>query len=278
MGKKKSCVALMTDWGIDDGAVGAVHAVIIGINPEANIVDMSHNVNSWDIKEAAFLLMAHYKFFPKGTIFVAVIDPGVGTQRKAVLVETAFYYFVGPDNGVLSWALRKETIKRVINLTNDRFFHKPVSAAFQGRDVFCPVAAWLSTGVPITTFGEEIKPRHVASFISKPDIVWTPYPLKKEKNQLIGEVLFVDKFGNLITSIEEKEFEAFRSETQYQIKVGATVIEKLSHTYNDGKETGEALAVFGGDFGDLLDIAVYESSAAEKLGVKVGDKIIVERL
>ena len=274
-------IGLMTDWGRDDGAFGAVQGVIWGINPKVKIADMSQNVESWDIKQGAFLLMAHYQTYPKGTIFVVVIDPGVGTKRKAIVVETSSgYYFVGPDNGVLSWALRKEKINRVVNVTNRKYFLEPVSAVFEGRDIFCPVAAYLSKGVSPTKFGELIDPS---------DIVWAEYPLKEEGNQLIGEVLFIDKFGNLITSIEKEKVRKVIGETStgvyftgrkrirpFKIRIKDVEIKGFKHTYADGKE-GEAIALFGGDFGDLLDIAVCEESAAEKLGVSIGDKIIIER-
>lgn len=281
----KNNIALMSDWGVSDGAVGSVKGVIFGINPDANIIDMSHDVGSWDIRQSAFLLMAHYKSYPRGTIFVVVIDPGVGTKRKAILVESADYFFMGPDNGVLSWALRKEKIGiiRVVNLTNDQFFRKPVSSAFEGRDVFAPVAALLSKGFPVTEFGDEVKRQHVASFIWRADIVQLEYPLKEEKGKLIGEVLFVDKFGNLISSIERDKFSACIGNGDFQIYIGNNPVrklsvKKLSHTYADGKKNGEVLAFFGGDFGDLLDIAVYEASAAEKLGTKVGDKVVIKLL
>lgn len=279
---KNRLIALMSDWGLNDGSVGAVKGVILGINPRANIVDMSHEVQSWDIKQGAFLLMAHYNTFPKGTIFVVVIDPGVGTKRKAILVETVSgYYFLGPDNGVLSWALAGERIRKVINVTNEVYFRKPVSSAFHGRDIFAPVAAYLSKGVPVTQFGEEIESyRKRGSPMWNPDIVNKDYPLKKKGNQLIGEVLFIDKFGNLITSVRKETLTQIPvpvKELNIEIKVGQAIIRKLSHTYEDGKEKGEALAFFGGDFGDLLDIAVYKGSAAENLGVKVGDKITIER-
>jgi len=268
-------IGLMTDWGRDDGAFGAVQGVIWGINPSIQVADMSQNVESWDIKQGAFLLMAHYQTFPKGTIFVTVIDPGVGTKRKAIVVETVSgYYFVGPDNGVLSWALRKEEIKQVVNVTNRKYFREPVSAVFEGRDIFCPVAAHISNSVELTELGETI---------DRSDLVWAEFPLREEGDQLIGEVLFVDKFGNLISSIERRSFRKFLGRRPhgpmsklFGLRVGDAVITKINHTYADGKE-GEAVAIFGGDFGDLLDIAVCEDSAAEKLGVSVGDKVTITR-
>jgi S-adenosyl-L-methionine hydrolase (adenosine-forming) len=269
-------IGLMTDWGRDDGAYGSCQGVIWGINPNVQIADMSQEVESWDIKQGAFLLMSHYSAYPKGTIFVAVIDPGVGTKRKAIVVETfSGYYFVGPDNGVLSWALRKEKIKQVVNVVNRDYFREPVSAVFEGRDIFCSVAAHISSGVKLVKLGKTF---------DFSDMVWEEYPLK-EKGDLIGEVLFIDKFGNLITSIERDRMKQFlgtksRSFLQvlkpFEIRIGNEAITKLSHTYVDGKG-GELIALFGGDFGDLLDIALCKDSASEKLRVRVGDPVIVKR-
>lgn len=278
---KRNIIGLMTDWGRDDGAYGSCQGVIWGINPDVQIADMGQNVESFDIKQAAFLLAAHYQTYPKGTIFVVVVDPGVGTKRKAIMVETCSgYFFIGPDNGVLSWALTREKIKKVINVTNGKYFRQSVSATFEGRDVFCPVAAHMSKGVEPTKFGETIQ----AS-----DMVWAEYPLKKEGDQLVGEVLFIDKFGNLITSINQNEMvdlvgwasffppKAMYRLNPFEIEMNGNVINKLSHTFADGKE-GEILALFGGDFGDCLDIIVCESSAAETLKAVVGQKVIVRKV
>ena len=270
---KDRVIALMSDWGTDDGSVGSVKGVILGIDPGANIVDMSHNVASYGIEQGAFLLMAHYRTYPKGTIFMVVVDPGVGTKRKAILVENySGYFFLGPDNGVLSWALQKEKepIKRIIDVTNEEYFRKPVSNSFHGRDIFAPVAAHLSRGVPADHFGEDI---HIF------DIVWADYPLEITDTQIIGEILYTDKFGNLITSIRKSDFDFIPSGNikNLELKVGKATIRKLSNAYEDGKGSGEPLAIFGGDFGDLLDIALYEGNVAEKLGVKVGDKVTIAR-
>lgn len=277
--KENRIIAIMSDWGNDDGAVGSVKGVILNINPEAKILDMSHNVESFDVKQGAFLLMAHYQTYPKRTIFVVVIDPGVGTKRQAILVQTPDHYFIGPDNGVLTWALHRVPVEKIkiINITNDEYFRKPVSSAFHGRDIFAPVAAHLSKGVPIIEFGEEIKYRHVDPIHFFPDIVDVDYPLEKEGNMLTGEVLFIDKFGNLITSIIREAFNRFLNAKKFELRIGGVVIKKISNTYEDGKEEGEPLAIFGGDFGDCLDIALYQQDASKILGVKVGDKVIVKR-
>lgn len=272
---KTKIIGLMTDWGRDDGAFGSVQGVIWGINPKVQISDMSQNVNSWDIKQGAFLLTAHYRVYPEGTIFVVVVDPGVGTKRKAIVVETySGYYFIGPDNGVMSWALRKEKIRRVVNVVNGKYFRKPVSAVFEGRDVFCPVAAHISNGVKLVEFGKTISPS---------DLVWAEFPLKEENGQLIGEVLFIDRFGNLITSINSKKFREFVGDTgdtkvikPFRICIKDIEIKNLKRTYADGKGD-EALALFGGDFGDFLDIVVRQGSAAEKFNIKIGERIVIKK-
>ena len=162
----------------------------------------------------------------------------------------------------------------VVDVTNRRYFREPVSAVFEGRDIFCPVAAHISNGVKLTELGRTIDPS---------DLVWAEFPLEEKGGQLIGEVLFIDKFGNLISSIKRESFRKFLGRRPrgpmskpFDLRLGDATITEISHTYANGK-AGEPLAIFGGDFGDLLDIAVCEDSAAEKLGVKVGDEVIIKR-
>ncbi len=221
---KDRIIALMSDWGLKDGSVGSVKGVILGINPRATIVDISHDVESFDVKQGAFLLMAHYQTYPKGTIFMAVIDPGVGTKRKAILVDTGDYFFLGPNNGVLSWAFQLPYVRSVIDITNEAYFRKPVSFAFHGRDIFAPVAAYLSRGYSPFKFGEGIKPS---------DIILADYPLEMEDKRIIGEILYIDGFGNLITSIRKEDFDFITKEAKENLTlvVGQTVISKLSRTY-----------------------------------------------
>ena len=187
-----SLITLTTDFGTRDWFVGTMKGVIAGIAPAAKVIDLTHDLPQGDIRAGAFALAASCRYFPKGTIHVAVVDPGVGSRRKAIAVQTGNSFFVGPDNGVLSWALAKEKIKAVRALGNEAYFRKPVSRTFQGRDVFAPVAASLSRGVPIGKFGPALK-----------DLVCLDWPEpRKQRCGIKGEVVYIDRFGNAITNLD----------------------------------------------------------------------------
>ena len=189
-----SVITLTTDFGTSDWFVGTMKGVIAGIAPKATIIDLTHDLPPGDIRGGAFALAASYRFFPKGTVHVAVVDPGVGSRRKAIAVQTAKGFFVGPDNGVLSWALVKEKAKAVHALENEAYFLKPVSQTFHGRDVFAPVAAHLSRGVPIKKLGPALK-----------DFVRLDWPEpRRQRGGIEGEVVYIDRFGNAITNLEER--------------------------------------------------------------------------
>src|SRR5438045_5263486 len=156
MTNRNPIITLLTDFGTHDYFVGAMKAVILSINPEVQIVDITHEIPPQDIEAAAFNLLATYKDFPAGTIHVAVVDPGVGSMRKPILIECGEQLFVGPDNGIFSWICEREGTSRAIHLTNEAFFRHPVSKTFHGRDIFAPVAAALSTGAAMTELGEKL--------------------------------------------------------------------------------------------------------------------------
>lgn len=272
-------IGFLTDWEVRDGSVAVVKAVMKSI-AEVEVIDISHTVA--DIKEGAFVLATSYCWFPKGTIFLAVVDPGVGTERKPIIVETEHYLFVGPDNGLFSF-LNPEEVEKVIRIQNDRLILSPLAATFEGRDIFGPVAAFLVTGTNTTECGPEIE---------KENLVRLPFfQTKKKEKALEGEVIFIDDFGNLVTSIRQKDFLELLGESPYgglppkssfKIKAGWTEIKKLSKTYADGK-AGEAIALFGGDFrwcttkeeGNLLEIAVNQGNASQSLGIGKGEKVII---
>jgi len=185
-------ISLTTDFGLSDWFVGTMKGVIYRINPRVTVVDLTHDLLPGDIRAGSFALAAAYRYFPKGTIHVAVVDPGVGTDRKAIAVRTADYFFVGPDNGVLSFALRKERIKSIHALENKTHFLKPLSQTFHGRDIFAPVAAELSRGLAIRKLGPAVH-----------DLVHLPWPEPRHRQGSIkGEVVYIDRFGNAITNIE----------------------------------------------------------------------------
>src|ERR1043166_3125759 len=183
-----SLITLLTDFGTRDWFAGTMKGVILGINSRAAIVDVTHQIAPGDIRSAAFALRASYKFFPKGTIHVVVVDPGVGRARKGMVVRTRDYFFVGPDNGVLSWALGGQKILHIGALENHDYFLPSVSCTFHGRDIFAPVAAHLGRGVQIQKFGPPLK-----------NIVRLPWPsVRKSGGVIQGEVVYVDHFGNAI--------------------------------------------------------------------------------
>ena len=256
-------IALLTDFGLNDNFVGVMKGVIYRINPRAKIVDISHQVESHNIREAAFLLRSSYPYFPEGTVFLIVVDPGVGTERKSVIVETEKYLFVAPDNGVLSF-LKERDIKRIIQITNEEYFLKPVSRTFHGRDIFAPVAAHLSRGEKVEKFGPAIRKIEKLKF---------PEPQVKN-NRLVGEVLYVDRFGNLITNISEDAFLRFTEGKKFQVVIGKVKISKISSSYQGGKQ-GIPIAIFGSF--DNLEISLYQDNASRRLNLNKGSKIYIEK-
>src|ERR1700694_3990292 len=185
-----SIITLLTDFGSQDYFVGAVKGAILSINPQVIIVDITHEIPPQDIEAAAFNLLATYKDFPAATIHVAVVDPGVGSARKPILIECGEQFFVGPDNGIFSWICEREGDFRAIHLTNEDFFRHPVSATFHGRDIFAPVAAALSTGVAITEFGQK-----VGDYVRLDPL----RPVAASDGSIEGRVIHIDRFGNCIT-------------------------------------------------------------------------------
>ncbi|MEM4505185.1 MAG: SAM-dependent chlorinase/fluorinase [Candidatus Bathyarchaeia archaeon] len=260
-----SIITLITDFGLIDPYVAEMKAVILGINPEAKIVDITHNIEKFNIRMAAYILSAAAPFFPQNTVHVAVVDPGVGTQRKPILIETKHGFFIGPDNGILVLAAKKQGIKHVYEISNPRFMMKKVSQTFHGRDIFAPVAAYLSKGVPPSSFGQEIR-KIVAPKFAK---------IIRRDDTLLGEVLHVDSFGNIITNITAKELKwlGVRGEIIVELK-GARLALRLCRAYAE-VEPGKPLAIIGSH--DFLEISINQGNAAEAFKVKAGDRIIFYR-
>lgn len=256
-------IALLTDFGLNDNFVGVMKGIIYRINPGARIVDLCHQVESHNIREAALLLKSSYPYFPEGTVFLIVVDPGVGTRRKSVIVETERYLFVAPDNGVLSFLMERD-IKRIIQITNEEYFLKPVSRTFHGRDIFAPVAAHLSKGENVEKFGPRIRNIDRLEF---------PEPQVKNK-RLVGEVIYVDRFGNLITNINQDTFLRYIEGKKFQIVIGKAKISKISSSYQEGKQ-GLPIAIFGSF--DNLEISLYWDNAFRRLNLNKGSKIYIQK-
>ena len=250
-------ITLTTDFGEKDYSVGVVKGVILSISPEAKIIDITHQLQPFNLISAALTLKNVHNYYPAGTIHLAVVDPGVGGKRKPVLVHTEKYVFVGPDNGIFSWI--NEPGKKVIHLTNSKFFLNPVSSTFHARDIFAPVAAYLSLGVRIDEFGRPV---------SKIVKLRLP-PVQFTKDKLFGEVINVDNFGNLITNIQpEKLKKGLKTLEIKDIK-----ILKVNNTFSSVSQ-GEILAYWGS--AGFLEIGVNCGNATEMLKAGIGEKVEIE--
>ncbi len=253
-------ITLTTDFGLDDWFVGAMKGVILGRAPDATIVDLTHDVPRGDAGAGAFALAAGCRFFPRRTVHVAVVDPGVGSARRAIAVQTADYFFVGPDNGVLSLALAREKIKAIRRLENSEFLLCDVSRTFHGRDVFAPVAAALCTGTPIQKLGP-----------ASADYVRLPWPEPKPSQAGIrGAVVYVDRFGNAITSIPAEMMKRFGGRAN--ISVGTRPFGELKHFYQ-AVGPGRSVALVGSS--GFLELAVNGGSAAKKFKLRRGVAVMV---
>ena len=256
-------VTFTTDFGLQDAFVGVMHGVVLNIEPQTRIVDVCHAVASYDVLDGAWTIANAYRFFPPRTAHVIVVDPGVGSQRRPILAETESYVFVAPDNGVLSMIEAREPKFTVRHITSERYFLTPVSQTFHGRDVFAPVAGWLSKGIEPAEFGPEIT-----------DYVRLPLP-KVERignNSLRGLVLKVDKFGNLITNIGEQQAPELFAPTLPAVSmlIAGETISRMCKSYAEGAD-GEYFAIIGSS--GYLEIAARQASAAQKLSANVGSPV-----
>ncbi len=259
-------ITLLTDFGPDDPFVGIMKGVILGIVPQVSIIDLCHGLPSYDIAQAAFLLHISYPYFPPETIHVVVVDPGVGSPRRPLLVAADNCFFIAPDNGVLSYILSGTREVRVFEITASHYFLSPLSSTFHGRDVFAPVAAYLSKGMDVEVFGEQIQ--DVTTFpISVPQ--W------KGERTLVGEIVHVDRFGNLLTNISHEALTQFREgkgACQLTVGIGETQILGLRSFFGEG-EKGKAEAIMG-SLG-YLEIFVREGNASSVTGKRRGDGVRV---
>ena len=269
-------IVLTTDFGTADAYVGVMKGVILNVNPTASLIDLTHQIRPQDTRQAAFVLGTSHRFFPTGSIHVVVVDPGVGTDRRALLLATPAARFLAPDNGVLSSIIREHLDQppseaglvpvppdcSAYQLTNPQYWLNPVSQTFHGRDVFAPVAAHLSLGVPPETLGQPVK-----------DLVWLPTPEATDQGDTIrGQVITTDRFGNLITNIPTQRL-AGASIVLVEIK--GRRITGLSRTFHegDGQQEGHLLALVGSH--GYLEIAIRDGNAAAELEVGLGEPVHV---
>ena len=255
-------IALVTDFGLRDHYVGTMKGVVLGICPEATLVDITHDVVPQDVLGGALELAASYSYFPAGTIFLVVVDPGVGSSRRGVAAEVGDYRFVAPDNGVLSAVFDQLAPRRAVELTDRRFARPTISRTFEGRDRFAPAAAWLANGIELTGLGRP------ASSLVRVDL---PRPRANEHG-IDGEVLRVDRFGNLITNIEAVTLA--RMPGTVTVRVASQLISRIVGTYAD-VPAGELCALVGSS--DRLEIAVNGGSAAAALGLGRGGVVQLRR-
>jgi S-adenosylmethionine hydrolase len=273
-----SIITLTTDFGYDDAYVAAVKGAILSVNPEANIIDISHSIKPQNILQAAFILSTAYRYFPKQTIHVAIVDPTVGSERRGIILKTPSAIFVAPDNGILSYIiddlfsvengtlteqthdLQEIVFKKGLEaaaITDPRFWRQPVSPTFHGRDIFAPVAAGLSLGISLYEFGEKINSLHILPI---------PKSSLDSEGNLVGRVLHVDRFGTLITNIKSNDLPG----KDVVIEVAGYCIQGISDYYAQNKGV---MAIVGSS--GYLEVSLRDGSACDFLGAAVGDEIKV---
>ena len=256
-------ITLTTDFGSNDHFVGTMKGVILDIMPEAQIVDICHAVQAFDVLDGALTISQAYSYFPNRTVHVVVVDPGVGTARRPIIASCDKYHFVAPDNGVLSLVYAREPRMHVRHITSDHYFLQPVSNTFHARDIFAPVAAYLAKEVDSQKFGEEVQ-EYVRFSAPKPKAV--------EQNRLRGVVLKVDRFGNLITNFTPQDAPLlFGAENKgFKIVVGSREITEMHTAYSEGAP-GEVFGILGSM--GFLEIAANRAGAAQLTGAGKGNEV-----
>jgi len=260
-------VTLLTDFGAGDYFVGAVKGVLLTICPGATIVDITHEIPAHDVEAGAFTLLAAYDSFPPGTIHVAVVDPGVGSSRRPLLVATADYFFVGPDNGLFSYILERESAPRVFHLTNQEYFRPSVSPTFHGRDIFAPVACALACGVAPENLGERIE-----DFVRLEPLA----PLRQADGALQARIIHIDHFGNCVTTLTRRELPDEMIAGGVRLEVNGHAINSFRPYFAVADDSGaDDLFALWGSAG-FLEIAADRASAAALLGAHTGQLVIVD--
>jgi S-adenosyl-L-methionine hydrolase (adenosine-forming) len=258
-------ITLTTDFGLNDHFVGTMKGVILDIMPEAEIVDISHAVQAFDVLDGAIAISQAYSYFPAGTVHVVVIDPGVGTRRRPILASSDGYHFVAPDNGVLSMVYAREERIHVRHITSEHYFRQPVSNTFHGRDIFAPVAAYLAKQVDSHKFGDEIE--DYVKFAA-------PKPKPAGENKIRAVVLKVDRFGNLITNVTPEDVPALfaAQPAPFKIVVGSREITDIHSAYSEG-EPGEVFCILGSM--GYLEVAANRGAAAQITGAGKGSEVSI---
>ena len=257
-------ITLTTDFGTNDHFVGAMKGVILDITPDAQIVDISHAVQAFDVLDGALAISQAYSYFPNGTVHVVVVDPGVGTARRPILASSDGYHFVAPDNGVLSMVYAREERIHVRHITSEHYFRVPVSNTFHGRDIFAPVAAYLAKQVDSHKFGDDIE--DYVKFAA-------PRPKAAGENRMRGVVLKIDRFGNLISNVTPEDVPAlFAESAKFKIVVGSREVTDIRKTFSEGAP-GEVFGVIGSM--GYLEIVSNRASAAQITGAGKGSEVSI---
>ena len=258
-------ITITTDFGTNDHFVGAMKGVIVDIVPEAQIVDISHAVQPFDVLDGALTIAQAYSYFPNGTIHLVVVDPGVGTARRPILASSDGHHFVAPDNGVLSMVYAREERIHVRHITSEHYFRQPVSNTFHGRDIFAPVAAYLAKQVDSHKFGDEIE--DYVKFAA-------PRPKAAGENRIRGVVLKVDRFGNLVTNVTAADVPALFAAKSgpFKIVVGSREITDIRAAYGEGGP-GEVFGILGSM--GYLEIVANRAAAAQLTGAVKGSEIMI---
>ncbi|MHC4325582.1 MAG: SAM hydrolase/SAM-dependent halogenase family protein [Planctomycetota bacterium] len=264
-----SIITLITDFGIDDEYVGLMKGVMLSIAPSIDPVDITHQIDPQDVVQAAYVVESSYSFFPEGTVHVVVVDPGVGGKRDIIALQVSQHVFVAPDNGVLTLLFEAESVEALIRVENSQYFLRSISTTFHGRDIIAPVAAHIASGVALSQIGTNIALRDIVQL----------HDLRSYRagnGALVGKIVTIDHFGNLITNIDSKqlvEFNKGRAHNEPQIRIGKYTISGLNATYENA-EFQTPLALIGSR--GYLEIAVNTGSAEKYFKVKKGDEVIVE--
>lgn len=260
-----SLITLLTDFGTSDYFVSAMKGAIFSVNPGARVVDITHEVPAQDIEAAAFTLLAVYNSFPFATIHVAVVDPGVGSDRRAIIVETGGQLFVGPDNGIFSYVCEREQKATAFEVTNTEYFRAPMSATFQGRDVFSPVAAALSAGIDPSELGNQI-----TDLVQLPSLL----PGMSKSGTVKARIIHIDHFGNCITNLTQRELtEEMITNGAYLITKGAKVKSFRKFFSERGGRSREVFGIWGS--AGFLELAAKGKSAARILKAKRGQRVVL---
>lgn len=256
-------ITLTTDFGYKDPFVGIMKGVIYGINPSVNIVDITHEINPGNILQAAFTIGMSSSYFPYKTIHVVVVDPGVGSSRRPIIVSNGRHYFIGPDNGIFSYIYLDTDNVNVVHVTSEHYFISPRSATFHGRDIFAPVAAWLSKGIDLLNFGELIK-----DYVN----LQLPLPTFPAKNIIEGEIIYIDRFGNLTTNIHAQKLSEFLGNNiGKKINVLIKGMEApFKNFYSDANDKRIYSLINSFNY---IELFVRNGNASLEYGIKVGDKV-----